>query len=550
MKLLAVTLGYMALALSEGRGAQFQDVTVSAGVTNAPGYCLSAAWGDYNNDQFIDLYLAIGADTSRVNALFRNNHDGTFTRVGSEAGPITTDSRDSQGCAWIDFDNDGHRDMFVVNGGWSANRNSFYWNNGNGTFRSANVGDLTQLSRYRGWASCADYDGDGWVDVQVGEGTAMWGPYPKRVYHNTGLGSFTPVDFASPEGYINGGVWGDYDNDGDPDLFLSCYSSASRLYRNDGGGHFTLMSNGLPTGGNTMHAAWGDYDRDGDLDIALCAGEGTRIFRNDGMNGFASAATLPAAKGWGAWVDYDNDGLLDFFASYGQGGPQKAALYRNNGNGTFTSVSETMTAPVDNWLPAAWGDFDNNGFMDVVMTHQNGQHRLYRNLGNTNHWTKFKLVGTASNRDAIGAKVRIQATIAGQSVWQMQEVNGGYCLQNDTWLNFGLGDATNVDQVRIEWPSGIVQLTNNLAPGQILTVTEHQEYSGPLPAFAGASATPTGFVFSIAEPAEGVVYSVEASTNLVSWSKLMVRKSTNVTSSFTDTAVTNRPQRFYRVVVP
>jgi hypothetical protein len=525
---------------------------MSAGITNAPGYSLSAAWGDYDNDRFIDLYLAIGADTSGRNALFRNNGNGTFTRVGAEAGHITTDLHDSEGCAWVDFNNDGYRDMFVVNGGWALSRNDFYWNNGDGTFRRGNIGRLTELNRYRGWAACADWNGDGWVDVHVGEGdeTSMWGPYPNCVYQATTSDTFIPVDFAAPEGYVNGGVFGDYDNDGDDDLFLSCYSSPTRLWRNDGGGHATAIATGLPTGGNTTHAAWADYDRDGDLDIALASFSGTRLYRNDGTSGFVLAVTLSAAFGWCAWADYDNDSFVDLVATGGQGSPRKAALYHNNGDGTFSQAHDVFTEVADHWLVCPWGDFDNDGFMDVILTHQSGQHRLYRNLGNTNHWIKFKLVGTASNRDAIGAKVRVLATIGGEPVTQMQEVNGGYAMQNDTRLNFGLGNATNVDLVRIEWPSGIVQTASNVGAGQILTVQEHQEYSGQPPTFASMATITNGLQLAITEPTAGAVYTIEASTNLVNWIKLMARTSAGSTFVYTDNRTASYQRRFYRVVVP
>ncbi len=250
------------------------------------------------------------------------------------------------------------------------------------------------------------------------------------------------------------------------------------------------------------------------------------------------------------WADYDNDGYLDLLVVGGQNTPRKPGLFHNNGDGTFTRVVDVFTEVADNSLACPWGDFDNDGFMDVVLTHQYGQHRLYRNLGNTNHWIKFKLVGTASNRDAIGAKVRVLATIGGQSVWQMQEVNGGYAMQNDTRPNFGLGDATNVERVRIEWPSGIVQTLTNLTAGQILTVEEHQEYSGLLPALANAATGTNGLQFSISEPTVGAVYTVEASTNLMTWTKLMARKSAGGTFCFIDAGSTNYPCRFYRVVVP
>lgn len=529
------------------RAAQFEDVTVSAGITNAPGYCFGAAWGDYDNDNDLDLYLAIGADTTATNALFRNTGNGTFTRMGAAAGPIATDRHDSEGCAWIDFNNDGYRDMFVVNGGWALTRNDFYWNNGDGTFRRGNVGKLTELDRCRGWSACADWNGDGWVDIHVGEGDAnsMYGPYPNCVYQATGLGTFIPVDFAPTEGYVNAGVFGDCDNDGDVDLFLS--ADPSRLWRNDGGGHATALANGLPTAANTTHAAWADYDGDGDLDIALSEGQ---IYRNDLASGFSLAATLPEASGWPAWADYDNDGHPDLLITRGQVNPRKPALYRNNGDGTFSRVVDIFTEVANNSLVCPWGDFDNDGFMDVVLTHQYGQHRLYHNLRNTNHWIKFRLVGTASNRDAIGAKVRIQATIGGQSVWQMQEVNGGYAMQNDTRLNFGLGDATVVNKVRVEWPSGIIQNLTNVAPGQIVTVEEHQEYAGQPPAFASAATVINGVQLAITEPAAGTVYTVEASTNLVNWTKLMARTSAGGTFAYTDTQTASCPCRFYRVVVP
>ncbi len=199
--------------------AQFQNVTVSAGITNAPGYCLSAAWGDYDIDGFIDLYLAIGGKTASQNALYRNRGDGTFARIGAEAGPITTDSHDSMGCAWIDINNDGYRDMFVVNGGWALSRNDLYWSNGDGTFSRGNAGNLTQLSHARSWPAFADYDGDGWVDLYLAEGASGSGPFSPRLYRATGTGSFHSIDLGPTVAYANAGVWGDYDNDGDADLY-------------------------------------------------------------------------------------------------------------------------------------------------------------------------------------------------------------------------------------------------------------------------------------------------------------------------------------------
>jgi hypothetical protein len=487
---------------------QFEDMTVSAGITNAPGYCLSAAWGDYDNDQFVDLYLAIGADTSRINALFRNNRNGTFTRIGSAAGPITTDVHDSLGCAWIDFNNDGHRDLFVLNGGWALSRNDLYWNNGDGTFRRGNVGNLTQLSLIRGWSAIADYDGDGWVDLYIPEGVS--GAYSPRLYHATSSGTFfISSNLSQSLANINSAGWGDYDNDGDPDLFTCNSSVPGVLWRNDGGGHFTAATNGPPTA-LASHAAWADYDRDGDLDIAIRRSGGTlsSLYRNDGASGFTLAADWPEASGVIAWADYDNDGHLDVIINAGQNITRKPALYHNNGDGTFNRAVDVFTEVADNLLGCPWGDYDNDGFMDLFFGHQYGRPKLFRNLGNTNHWVKFNLVGTTSNRDAIGAKVRVLATIAGQSAWQMQEVNGGYAMQNDTRPNFGLGDATNVDVLRIEWPSGIVEEFTNIVSKQILTIVE--------PSLRGSLGQDSKF-HVLMTMSTNRVYQLQASTNLVDW---------------------------------
>jgi hypothetical protein len=453
-------------------GAQFEDITQAAGLTNFNAYCIGLAWGDYDDDGRVDLYIAAGGPGTGTNALYRNTGGGLFERIGAEAGPIATDKHSSLGCAWGDFNNDGHRDLFVVNGGWSNAANALYWNHGDGSFSRGNVGDLTGLSRVHSWHAIADYDGDGLLDIYASEAASGSGPFYLRLYRGTGIGTFTPTDFAPSVNYANDGVWGDFDNDGDPDLYACNFSSPSTLWRNDGEGQFTAMPDDLPAHAGALHAAWADYDNDGDLDIAIGYFSGVSIYSNEGGGAFVQAANFSGSLTTPAWADYDNDGHLDLMVVGGQDTPAKAGLFHNNGDGTFTPATEVFTELADNWLGCAWGDIDDDGFMDLAMAHQHGRNALFRNLTNDNHWLKFKLVGTASNRDAIGAKVRVLATIGGQAVWQMQEVNGGYQIQNDTRLNFGLGDATSVDIVRIEWPSGNVQEYSDVASDQIRTVTE------------------------------------------------------------------------------
>ena len=429
---------------------------------------LSGAWGDYNNDGYIDLYIGrlVGAAAAR-NALFRNNGNGTFTRVGARQAPSPRTRTIPWALRGLTSTTMVTCDMFVDNGWSTPPRNDLYWNNGDGTFRSGNAGNLTQLSKVRSWPAFADYDGDGWVDLYIAEG-ASWSDFTNLAFTTRRAGTFGSIDLVQhcPTSTM---VAGETMTTTVIPTSSSAMLGPSVLWRNDGNGQFTAVNNGLPRTHVTSHAAWADYDRDGDLDIALCTSRGRASTEMTARTALSSDHDWPRQL-VPAWADYDNDGYLDTVPVWQN--TREAALYHNNGDGTFTPVSNVSTEAADYWLVCPWGDFDNDGFMDVILTHQYGEHRLYRNLGNTNHWIKFKLVGTASNRDAIGAKVRVQATIGGQSVWQMQEVNGGYTFQNDTRLNFGLGDATNVDLVRIEWPSGNLQELQNIAAGQIITITE------------------------------------------------------------------------------
>jgi len=518
--------------------SQFEEVTAAASLADEQAYCIGAAWGDYDQDGYLDLYIAVGATDPSINALYYNNGDGTFSRkTEAEVGPPASDSHDSSSCAWIDFNNDGWPDLFVMNGWWTASQNDLYWNNGDGTFSRGSAGTLTDQSFAGSLPGYADYDGDGFVDLFLAQGGSGWGPFQPRLHHASGSGSFTPIDLGPVINYCNAAVWGDYNNDGKPDLFLCNYTSPSSLWRNDGQGKFTKTANGLPSGGETIHAAWADYNNDGTLEIALCGSGGTRLYRKDGQDGFVLVTNFTAAVyGVPGWADYDNDGHLDLLVVGGQDSPRQAQLYHNNGNDTFTSVDESLTELADYWLCCPWGDYDNDGFMDVLLTQQYGANRLYHNLGNTNHWIKFKLVGTVSNRAAIGAKVRVNATIAGQTVWQLQEINGGYAQQNDSRPNFGLGDAANVDLVRIEWPSGIVQTLTNLAPQQILTVTEPARLVAQGPGQAQVQSW------------KGMAFELEASTDLVEWASLGTLTNLDGTLKFSDPDAANHVRRYYRAV--
>jgi hypothetical protein len=509
-----LALGSLLLLGVPALAGQFQEVTATAGLTNEHAYCMGVAWGDYDNDGYADLYIAVGATSKHVNVLYHNNRDGTFSRkTAAEAGPIVGDVHDSFGCAWVDFNNDGYPDMLVANGGFSLSRNDLYLNNGDGTFRSVSVAGITDKTAVTGSAAPADFNGDGQVDIFLPQGDSFSGPYHLRLYQASPGLVFTPLDLGPTTGFINDGVWGDYNNDGRPDLYTCNYTSPSALWRNDGQGHFTQVNTALPASGAILHAAWGDYDNDGNLDIVIGSTASTRLYRNNGYGGFVTAQSFTGpVPAFPAWADYDNDGHLDLLLVNGQDNAQKIFLYHNNGDGTFTAVTEPFTSIADLWLTGAWGDYDNDGFMDLVLTHEAGQNQLYHNLGNTNHWIKFKLVGTASNRDALGTKVRVKATIRGQVAWQMRELalNGSYA-QNDLRPNFGLGDATNADLVRIEWPSGTIEQFSDLPAGQMVTIVE--------PSLRGVLGQDGKMHLSMTMSTNRV-YQLETSSDLVTWRKL------------------------------
>ena len=240
-------------------------------------------------------------------------------------------------------------------------------------------------------------------------------------------------------------------------------------------------------------------------------------------------------------------------------------LFHNRGDGTFEPVD--VGSPIrDGRIHAVvtWADYDNDGFLDLFVgcgeTGGLELDHLYRNNGpangNANHWLKVKLNGQASNRSGIGAKIRVRATIGGKEVRQVREITGNGSSSGGPGLiaHFGLGDSVQATTVRVEWPSGIVQTLTNVLAGQIgqppLLVTEHQEYSGAAPAFAGASFAPTGFDLAVAEPAIGIVYVFEGSADLATWTKLMVRTSAGGAYEWVDEQASNQPTCFYRLGVP
>ena len=477
----------VALTMSVHAADQFLKVEPPGG-TNTSQYSWAGAWGDYDQDGFLDLLvpntsLSWGA---WVNFLYHNNGDGTFTKkLAAEVGPIASDRDPSAGAYWGDINNDGRLDLLV--GNWPASdssppgTNRVYLNLGNGTFASADAGDLTKSTYTFGWANLADYDNDGWLDAFMIAAWADSGHRTNLLYHARGDGKFDLVTSGvvatdtSPMSLD--ASWSDFDNDGDVDLLVGNWDQNNPaddfFYRNEGDGQFTRLTNSVLENyaSATGHHAWGDYDNDGWMDVATGGLSPLCLFRNTGNGEFELTRTI-STSGNQVWADYDNDGFLDMVVIRGQGNPLELLLFHSDRNGGFDEVEDAFTRESAKWIMGAWSDYDNDGFLDLFVAEETGQNALFHNLGNANHWIKFVLEGTVANRAAIGAKVRIEATIGGKTVRQMREVSSDYFTPDGLRPSFGLGDATNVDVVRIEWPSGIVQELEDVAADQLLSIAE------------------------------------------------------------------------------
>jgi hypothetical protein len=314
---------------------------------------------------------------------------------------------------------------------------------------------------------------------------------------------------------------------------------------------FTRLTAGVVVNdGPATSAAWADYDNDGRLDLVTTTGGQVRLYHNDGLGTFAKHVLPDAGSDLIGCVlgDYDNDGFLDLFVTQSRnpdtGGKNKNVLYRNNGDGSFSKV--TSGPVVDeggkSWS-AAWGDYDNDGFLDLFVANRRSENNfLYRNNGNANHWLKVKLVGTLSNRSGIGAKVRAKAVEGGKEICQLRGISGAGGLgQNSLIAHFGLGDATKLETLRIEWPSGIVQEIHDVAANRLLTITE------PPVLRVGQGLTPARFELILISRG-GFSYHIHTSSDLVKWTYLKTFKQVNGAVQVLDPAGPTLSQRFYRAV--
>jgi enediyne biosynthesis protein E4 len=456
------------------RDGTFSDVTQKSGLGRSV-WAAGITVADYDNDGFDDIFITCWGQ----NILFHNNGDGTFTDVTAKAGLIHPGARYATGCTWIDYDRDGKLDLFV----------SHYL-----AFDPAKV------------APRGKDPGCSYIGVPVFCGPAGMPQEPCRLYRNNGDGTFTDVSEKSgiasvKPGYALTAVAADFDGDGWPDIYVACDTSPSLLFRNNHDGTFTeqglesgvsLSEDGQEQAG--MGLGIGDFDCDGNLDIFKThfRGDTAVLYRNNGK-GYFRDVTLRAGLGvetrfvgWGAAiVDLDNDGLPDLFFTTGMVYPEVErkvseapyktpnVLFRNLGGGKFEELLDEAGPGIGEMHSsrgAAFGDFDNDGDIDILIVNQNEPPSLLRNdLSGGGHWLKVLLAGTLSNRSAIGAQV-----IASYGeIKQAQTVlaQSSYLSVNDRRLHFGLGTASSAD-LEIRWPNGGRETVAGVAAGQLVVIRE------------------------------------------------------------------------------
>jgi hypothetical protein len=490
-------------------------------------------WIDYDQNGLLDLYLVNGAAT-RVytpkqplsSALYRNNGDGTFTDVTAHAG-VGAAGLFGMGVTVGDYDNDGYPDLFVLGYG----RCILYHNNGDGTFTDVTVhAGVENSGRWGSSAAWFDYDNDGKLDLIIAN-YVDWSPernfycgdrgpgmrsychpddfhgQPPTLYHNNGDGTFTDVSKASGVGLKGGNGLGvvtfDYDNDGWQDIFIANDHMPNFLFHNNRDGTFHEV--GYQAG--VAVSADGQFEAGMGTDAADTTGNGrldlivghldmqlARLYQNLGDQTFEDVtlrskiayATYHISTFGARFMDYDNDGARDLFLANGHvldnaelyradtKYAEPKMMFRNNGRGIFENVSGQLGA--DFQLPrvsrgAAIGDFDNDGDLDILVNNCGQPPQLLRNDGgNANHWLEIFLIGTKSNRDGVGARVKVSA---GDLVLYDQRKGGmSYQSAQDPRLHFGLGQQAAVDSIEITWPSGVMTRLSKLKSDQIITVKE------------------------------------------------------------------------------
>ncbi|MBI4707251.1 MAG: CRTAC1 family protein [Candidatus Omnitrophica bacterium] len=494
----------------EEGGKGFINVAKKANLEYA-GECYSACWGDFNSDGLMDIFTVNHYDPPP--SLYINKGDGTFQDMASTSG-IEKDG-DFHGCAVGDYDNDGDQDIYVSVGtgrGLEVADKLLYQNDGTGRFVNVVVKAGVTNPKGRGRSvSWVDYDNDGFLDLFMANGKRS--DAPSVLFRNNGDGTFSDVTVKAGLDFVDEPVeasWTDYDNDGYMDLTVS-FNRGHRdtweisIFRNMRDGTFkkVMTFNGL-------RYAWGDYDNDGDYDLFITAPPRMyigkydfsvfpyifrgfdKLYENTGGGQFIDVSDktgfrIEMGGNKAVFFDYDNDGDLDIYLLVDDpsGANLNDIIFENNGDKTFTNVVKKIGLIQDfngKGCSVTNADYNNDGFLDLFLTNgrriwddkyeaKAGSNVLYENKGNMNHWLKLKLFGTTSNRDAIGAQIRLYA---GNMMQYRQSTGGmeGYS-QHSSIIHFGLAKSIVVDKIEIVWPSSKRSVLTNINADQIIEVKEN-----------------------------------------------------------------------------
>ena len=496
--------------VNAARFEQFTRVTEGPHVNDAV-HSMSVCWIDYNNDKYLDLVTntswprsGSGGSPGSYHYVYQNNGDGTYTRIYQL--DIVGNGGHGYGSSCSDYDNDGDIDILMTN--FQVDTNYLYVNDGFGSFTIDSQSGISAENAGSTSPSWIDYDQNGLLDLfvcnSVDDDMSVWNPCANYLYKDVG-GAFSKINtgvIATDVKKTYGASWCDYDNDGDPDLFIANNGmDGNDLYRNDGDGSFTSMTGSMLSldSGYCQSNSWADYDNDGHMDLYVgninLWGNDSGVpflYHNDGDGTFTKVLghnlhlnDSPVKQG--VWGDYDNDGDLDIFITpFNKGNPTfiEGNLFENIDGSTFTKITDGVIAGDTQVVSSAvWGDYDRDGDLDLYTcrydpTYKNNpiysKNRLYRNNGNGNNWITIKPVGTSSNRSAIGTRIRLKANIGGSPVWQMRDIVSQTAsrAQPPMEAHFGLGDATTIDSILIEWPSGIMQTVTDVAVNQFLILEE------------------------------------------------------------------------------
>lgn len=508
---LLLVLGFSAVGLaSTPAGAQvFTKLTTANDPTNpivldpgaeANSYA-GASWMDFDRDGLPDLFV-------NRRGLYRNLGGGQFVKHAT--GP-TGDGR-TRGNSWADVDNDGDLDVVVSGGTGIADppeNGSFLFRNDAGVFSKDLRGVLGDSLGNSGWGcACADYDVDGHVDFVITSAHNFTGTNPNRLLHNLGDGTFardTGTDVTGAPDAYTVPTWSDYDMDGDPDLSIAAGPADGSvdldyLFRNQTrqGGTPRLLRVLVAPMATDLHDGqvwnWVDIDNDGDLDLYVTNYGAVTAIANDLYRNEAGTFVRQTAAMAGpivtdrarslasVWADFDNDGDLDCVVTNDATSTNR--FYLNNGAGVFSALAlGALTTDAGPHFGACAADYDKDGDLDLFVNGTGSRKALFRNdTVPGKHWAQFALRGTVSNRAAIGARVRVKATIAGQPRWQLREVSAqnSFNGHNDLVAHFGLGDATVIDSLEVTWPSGLRERIGSLAVDSCRELVEGELSPTPL----------------------------------------------------------------------